>query len=322
MADVECVGALIRNPDNQVYVHHRTANRRLLPDTWDIVGGHVEAGELPRQALARELEEETGWRLRRVEAVLADWQWQVDGVVRREVDYLVEVDGDLAAPRLEQGKHDASAWVGPVDLDLLMVGRTDGDRRLRDIVAKAARVRLTDRLRLEPIGPEHVEDLFRLHGHPEVAAWYGHPWTRAEATQRAAVSVGGWERDGAQKWIAYDRATGDLVGRGGTSFVELAGRRRLEVGWVVQPHLWGSGYAQEIGRAGLRFGFLDLGVAEVVAFTERHNDRSRAVMERLGMRYVEEFRQRGLVEGRDGEHDDAPFVRYAIDAARWAELSG
>jgi len=33
----------------------------------------------------------------------------------------------------------------------MMVGRTDGDRRLRNIVAKATRIRLTDRLRLERV---------------------------------------------------------------------------------------------------------------------------------------------------------------------------
>jgi hypothetical protein len=77
-------------------------------------------------------------------------------VVRRELDYLVSVAGDLGAPQLEEGKHDAYAWVGLSDLDLLMVGRTDHDRRLRDVVAKAVRVRLTDRLRLEPArGGEH-----------------------------------------------------------------------------------------------------------------------------------------------------------------------
>jgi 8-oxo-dGTP pyrophosphatase MutT (NUDIX family) len=43
-----------------------------LPGTWDVAGGHVEPGETPQQALAREIEEETGWRLRRIEAQVAD----------------------------------------------------------------------------------------------------------------------------------------------------------------------------------------------------------------------------------------------------------
>lgn len=49
-----------------------------------------------------------------------------------------------------------------------------------------------------------------------------------------------------------------------------------------------------------------------VAFTEVHNRRSRAVMERLGMHYRSEIRWRGLVEGKPGVHDDAPFGLYAV----------
>jgi 8-oxo-dGTP pyrophosphatase MutT (NUDIX family) len=119
-----------------VFVQRRSATRRVFPGIWDIVGGHIEAGETLDEGLAREIEEETGWTLRRIGARIADWEWQHDGVVRRELVYLVEVDGDLARPRLEAGKH-AFAWVGPDEIDLLMEGRTDGDGRLRDIVARA-----------------------------------------------------------------------------------------------------------------------------------------------------------------------------------------
>ena len=121
----------------------RSVTRRVLPGIWDIVGGHIEAGETLEEALAREIEEETGWTLRRIGARIADWEWQHDGVVRRELDYLVEVDGDLTHPRLEVGKHGAFAWVGPDNIDLLMEGRTDGDTRLRDIVALALRAGVT-----------------------------------------------------------------------------------------------------------------------------------------------------------------------------------
>lgn len=309
MADAACVGALIRDGRNRVYVHHRTADRRLLPGTWDIVGGHVDAGETPEQALAREIEEETGWALRHVEAVVAEWDWERDGVVRHEIDYLVEVDGDLGSPRLEEGKHDAYAWVGPGDLELLMEGRGDGDRRLLDVVAKSTRIRLTERLRLEPIGLEHVDEVWRLHQYEEIAAWYEGKWSRERAHDSVVRRVEGWRTDGVEKWIAYDRLTGELVGRGGVSIKHVeAGRPPVpEVGWVVRPELWGRGYATEIGAAGLAFAFDDLGVDEVVAFTEVENVRSRAVMERLGMRFVREFRY---------PDDDVLCVLYAVGADR------
>ena len=184
------------------------------------------------------------------------------------------------------------------------------------------------RLRLEPIGPDHAADLWRLHQDEAVAAWWGGPWTVEDAHRYAAAMAGQWAADGAGKWIAHDLGTGELVGRGGLSRLgpdaEVTGRiaallpgrgwlrDRLELGWTVRSALWGQGYATEIGRAGLDYAFGELGAEAVAAFTERHNRRSRAVTERLGMSMDGQFPARGLVEGRTGVHDGAPFALYAV----------
>ena len=46
-------------------------------------------------------------------------------------------------------------------------------------------VRLTGRLRLEPIGPAHAADLLALFQDPAVAEWYG-TWTPDRADREAA----------------------------------------------------------------------------------------------------------------------------------------
>jgi RimJ/RimL family protein N-acetyltransferase len=58
-------------------------------------------------------------------------------------------------------------------------------------------------------------------------------------------------------------------------------------------------------------------VQAVVSCTVRHNVRSRAVMERIGMRYVGEIRSRGMVEGVAGEQDDAPFAVCVLLRRDW-----
>jgi len=57
----------------------------------------------------------------------------------------------------------------------------------------------------------------------------------------------------------------------------------VEVGWRLARGAWGNGYATEAGRAVLDFGFERAGLEEIVSFTSVANQRSRAVMERLGM---------------------------------------
>ena len=55
------VAALVR--DGLVLLAHRHPSRRWYPDCWDLVGGHVEPGELPHQAVSRECLEEIGVHL-------------------------------------------------------------------------------------------------------------------------------------------------------------------------------------------------------------------------------------------------------------------
>ncbi len=118
------VGAIIVDCEGRVFVQRRSDERTLFPGLWDIPGGHVEPGETPLDALVREVYEETSWRVRRVVAELGEWLWTGDdGTERREIDYVVEVDGDLSAPRLERPGYVEWQWVGLGDLDRVIEAR-------------------------------------------------------------------------------------------------------------------------------------------------------------------------------------------------------
>ena len=62
---------------------------------------------------------------------------------------------------------------------------------------------------------------------------------------------------------------------------------------------WGKGYALEAARAAIEDGFFRLGLDEIVAITVVANQRSRSVMERLGM-------TRSSAEDFDFEHPRLP----------------
>jgi 8-oxo-dGTP diphosphatase len=58
--DPHLVVAATLHSDDRILLCHRSPTRRWFPDVWDFPGGHVEPGEAPLQALARELLEELG----------------------------------------------------------------------------------------------------------------------------------------------------------------------------------------------------------------------------------------------------------------------
>jgi len=170
----------------------------------------------------------------------------------------------------------------------------------------------TSRLILTPIRPEHTDELVQLHADPNVAYWNAGAWSPAQAGRFAVEMDERWSRDRVGKWIAHRRSDGVLVGRGGLSLSVVDDERRLELGWAVRDEMRGQGFATEIGAAGLEFGFDVLGHQEIVAYTEVHNQASRAVMERLDMTFVKIIQAPGLVEGTNEVRDDAPFALYRI----------
>jgi 8-oxo-dGTP diphosphatase len=127
-------GALVVDDRGRIFFQKRSAERKLFPNTWDIVGGHLEPGESVDDALRREVREETGWRVSDVLGVVGDYTYVGDdGLSRLETDFLVRVDGDLSRPRLEAGKHTEYRWLGPDELDVLDESRETNDGMIRRI---------------------------------------------------------------------------------------------------------------------------------------------------------------------------------------------
>jgi 8-oxo-dGTP diphosphatase len=131
-------GAVIHDGSGRIFMQRRSEERDLFPGAWDIVGGHLEPGEGILDALRREVTEETGWTLRRVLDDLGVTTYSgEDGVERHEVDYLVEVDGNLAAPRIEERLHLDPRWVDRAEALALLDGAHRSDDLLRPVLARA-----------------------------------------------------------------------------------------------------------------------------------------------------------------------------------------
>jgi len=84
----------------------------------------------------------------------------------------------------------------------------------------------------------------------------------------------------------------------------------VEIGWRLAFEYWGKGLATEGARTALGFGFHDLGLEDVVSFTVPANQRSRRVMDKLGMTHDprDDFDHPNLPEG----HSLRRHVLYRI----------
>jgi RimJ/RimL family protein N-acetyltransferase len=132
----------------------------------------------------------------------------------------------------------------------------------------------------------HLEFAVAHFEHPLVAPWHGagprdcHRMLIAQAAQAAET---GW-----CLWWWRERSSGNLIGYAGLNRDEVGGEAVVEVGWSMTPTRWGEGFAPEAGRAAIDWGFAR-GLDRIVSFTKVENERSRRVMEKLGMTCVGEF---------------------------------
>ena len=110
--------------------------------------------------------------------------------------------------------------------------------------------------------------------------------SRAESDAAVDRQIAHIEQHGWGFWAVERLADQQFIGFVGIKTVaaDLPFAPAVEIGWRLSPEYWGQGYATEAARASLAVGFNQLGLEEIVSFTPVFNHRSRAVMERLGMR--------------------------------------
>lgn len=98
-------------------------------------------------------------------------------------------------------------------------------------------------------------------------------------------------------WAIVRRDNNKMIGTCGFTRLNVESNS-AEVGYVLNPAYWGLGLAPEAVRAVLRFGFFELRLHRIEARYMIGNNRSRRVMEKVGMKYEGVGRDSMHVKGR------------------------
>jgi RimJ/RimL family protein N-acetyltransferase len=159
----------------------------------------------------------------------------------------------------------------------------------------------TPRLLLRPWQNSDREAFHRMTADPRVMEFFASPLSRAESDATIDRIQAHFAQHGFGLFAAELRATGEFIGFVGLSRVPFEAHFTpcVEIDWTIAAAHWNQGLATEGARACLRCAFEELALAEVVAFTVPANQRSRRVMEKLGMAHdpADDFDHPHLPEG-------------------------
>jgi len=157
----------------------------------------------------------------------------------------------------------------------------------------------TQRLILRRMLKRDYKDMYEYacqHAVTEYLLWDVHP---AESyTQRYLSYIQTRYRAGDfYDWAVIWKRTDKMIGTCGfTRFNTEA--NSAEVGYVLNPAFWGIGVAPEAVKAVMRFGFSELNLHRIEARYMAKNQRSRRVMEKVGMEFEGIARDSMFVKGR------------------------
>ena len=171
------------------------------------------------------------------------------------------------------------------------------------------------RIRLRRWRPEDREALAALNADARVMAFFPSRPTRPESDAMVERIERGFAERGFGLWAIEVPGVASFIGFAGLAVPGFTAPFTpcVEIGWRLAFAHWGRGYATEAARLALDFGYRNCGLTEIVSFTSATNLRSRAVMERLGMRRdpADDFDHPSIPE----YHPLRPHVLYRHAAA-------
>lgn len=149
---------------------------------------------------------------------------------------------------------------------------------------------------LEPLRPDHTEELWEVAQAPEIWAWLAHLGESRELFDRwleLSFEAAAEGREGV--FVTRDAASGRVIGSSRFLNVRPADRV-VEIGWTwLHPSAWGTGANVEAKLLMMGHAFEALECVRVEFKTDARNERSRAALSALPARFEGVLRNHMIV---------------------------
>ncbi len=166
---------------------------------------------------------------------------------------------------------------------------------------------------LEPLRPEHTEELWEAAQAPEIWTWLANLNERERFDLWLDLTFEAAETGREGPFTTRDASSGKVIGSSRFLNVRPADRV-VEIGWTwLNPRAWRSGTNVEAKLLMMRHAFETLGCVRVEFKTDARNERSRAALAALPARFEGILRNHMIVPDV-GQRDSA---YYSVIPSEW-----
>lgn len=159
----------------------------------------------------------------------------------------------------------------------------------------------TARLHFRPLTDADAAGMLALDSDPAVRRYLGGIGGPLATDLAQSLTVirfiqAQYAANGIGRWAVLLRETGEFMGWAGLKLVAgpINGQQDFhDLGYRFRPPFWRQGYGNEAAQAWRDHGFETLGLARICAYADVENTASRRILEEVGLRQQNVFREGG-----------------------------
>ncbi|WP_395053851.1 GNAT family N-acetyltransferase [Flavobacterium sp.] len=153
----------------------------------------------------------------------------------------------------------------------------------------------TEHLILRPLELSDAESLFELNKNPNVHKYL---WQKPEEVIDESIKVieyvnRQYSENNIGRFATILKETGEFIGWTGIKFVndhiENGNTNFYDYGYRLDEKFWNKGYATEASIAWLDYGFNQMNIKEINAYTHAENGASNHILQKIGMNFMEDY---------------------------------
>lgn len=153
----------------------------------------------------------------------------------------------------------------------------------------------TTRLLLRPLELSDAEAMFAMDRNPEVHKylWQNPSKSIEESIQIIEYVRNQYQSNGIGRFATIVKDTNEFIGWTGIKFVteqpENGNINFYDYGYRLNEKFWGKGYGTEASTAWLDYGFNQMKIENMNAYTHSENLASNHILEKIGMCLIEKY---------------------------------